>query len=79
MSWTGLWIVDPAQACRPAEGRVATALRSVTPALLFGFRLWAAVCLALYVSFWLELDSPFRGLMQISSEPAHLALALLGQ
>jgi uncharacterized membrane protein YccC len=58
MSWTGLWIVDPAQACRSAEGRVATALRSVTPALLFGLRLWAAVCLALYVSFWLELDSP---------------------
>ena len=58
MSWTGLWTVDPAQSCRPAEGRVATALRSAAPALLFGLRLWAAVCLALYVSFWLELDSP---------------------
>ena len=24
--------------------------------LLFGLRLWASVCLALYISFWLELD-----------------------
>jgi uncharacterized membrane protein YccC len=23
-------------------------------------RLWASVCLALYVSFWLELDNPYR-------------------
>jgi uncharacterized membrane protein YccC len=37
---------------------VATALRSAAAALLFGLRLWAAVCLALYVAFWLELDSP---------------------
>ena len=28
-------------------------------ALLFGVRLWASVCLALYVAFWLELDNPF--------------------
>ncbi len=27
--------------------------------LLFGIRLWASVCLALYVAFWLQLDSPF--------------------
>src|ERR1700688_3391526 len=37
---------------------VAGALRSASPALLFGLRLWIAVCLALYVAFWLELDSP---------------------
>jgi len=30
--------------------------RSAVPALLFGLRLWAAVCLALYIAFWLELD-----------------------
>jgi uncharacterized membrane protein YccC len=30
-----------------------------TPPLLFGLRLWAAVCLALFVAFWLELDDPF--------------------
>jgi uncharacterized membrane protein YccC len=40
-------------------GNLATGLRSVTPALLFGFRLWAAVCLALYVAFWLELDNAY--------------------
>jgi hypothetical protein len=27
------------------------ALRAAIPALLFGLRLWAAVCLALYISF----------------------------
>jgi uncharacterized membrane protein YccC len=27
--------------------------------LLFGLRLWAAVCLALYIAFWLELDNPY--------------------
>jgi uncharacterized membrane protein YccC len=30
-----------------------------TPPLLFALRLWAAVCLALFVAFWLELDNPF--------------------
>jgi uncharacterized membrane protein YccC len=34
----------------------ATAARAAPP-LLFGFRLWAAVCLALYVAFWLQLDN----------------------
>lgn len=29
------------------------------PPLLFGLRLWASVCLALYVAFWLELDNAF--------------------
>ena len=33
------------------------ALRAITPALLFGLRLWAAVSLALYIAFWLELDN----------------------
>jgi fusaric acid resistance family protein len=59
MSWAGLWTTDPAQACRPAGGRVATALRSAAPALLFGLRLWAAVCLALYIAFWLQLDNAY--------------------
>ena len=35
------------------------AARSAGPPLLFGLRLWASVCLALYIAFWLELDSPF--------------------
>jgi uncharacterized membrane protein YccC len=34
-------------------------VRTATPALLFGLRLWASVCLALYVAFWLELDNAF--------------------
>jgi uncharacterized membrane protein YccC len=34
------------------------ALRTAAPPLLFGFRLWASVCLALYVAFALELDNP---------------------
>jgi uncharacterized membrane protein YccC len=42
-----------------AAQRVAGALRSFGPPLLFGLRLWASVCLALYVAFWLELDNPF--------------------
>src|SRR5215831_6747427 len=34
----------------------ANAARAAGPPLLFGLRLWASVCLALYVAFWLELD-----------------------
>ena len=34
------------------------ALQAARPALLFGLRLWASCCLALYVAFWLELDTP---------------------
>jgi uncharacterized membrane protein YccC len=37
----------------------STALAKAAPPLLFGLRLWASVCLALYVAFWLELDNPF--------------------
>src|SRR3974377_362678 len=37
-----------------AGGTAAT-----VPPLLFGLRLWASVCLALYVAFWLELDNAF--------------------
>ena len=29
------------------------------PPLLYALRLWAAMCLALFVAFWLELDNPF--------------------
>ena len=34
-------------------------LRADVPGLLYGTRVWAAVCLALYVAFWLELDNAF--------------------
>lgn len=33
------------------------ALRASGAPFLFGLRLWAAVCLALFVAFWLELDN----------------------
>src|SRR6202049_3608632 len=55
MSRAGLWAPDPARAYRA----VADALCSAGPALLFGLRLWAAVCLALYIAFWLELDNAY--------------------
>jgi uncharacterized membrane protein YccC len=34
-------------------------LQTSGPPLLFGLRLWASVCLALYVAFWLELDNAY--------------------
>src|SRR6202163_3841882 len=37
----------------------ADAARMIGPPLLFGLRLWASVCLALYVAFWLELDNAY--------------------
>jgi uncharacterized membrane protein YccC len=43
----------------PEARLLARALRSAGPPLLLGLRLWASVCLALYVAFWLELDNPF--------------------
>jgi uncharacterized membrane protein YccC len=38
---------------------LANVARAAGPPLLFGLRLWAAVCLALYVAFWLELDNAY--------------------
>src|SRR5580700_968892 len=55
MSRAGLWALDTARAYRVVAG----ALCSVVPAVLFGLRLWSAVCLALYVAFWLELDNAY--------------------
>ncbi len=55
MSRAALWAMDPADAYRAVAG----ALCSAGPALLFGLRLWAAVCLALYIAFWLELDNAY--------------------
>ena len=39
--------------------RLTGALRAAGSPLLFGLRLWASVCLALYVAFWLELPNAF--------------------
>jgi Fusaric acid resistance protein family len=54
LSRTGLLTTDPPQVYQ----QVAAALRAATPALLFGLRLWIAVCLALYIAFWLQLENP---------------------
>src|SRR5580692_10723662 len=35
------------------------ALATLGPPLLFAVRLWASVWLALFIAFWLELDSPY--------------------
>ena len=39
--------------------RATEALRAASPPLIFGVRLWASVCLALYIAFWLELNNPY--------------------
>src|SRR5271155_372787 len=39
------------------EAVLANAARTAGPPMVFGLRLWASVCLALYVAFWLELDN----------------------
>src|SRR5215472_5524396 len=36
----------------------APAAQAAGPPLLFGLRLWASVCLALFVTFWLQYDGP---------------------
>jgi hypothetical protein len=47
----------PEKAVSRWEAALANAARAAGPPLLFGLRLWASVCLALYVAFWLELDT----------------------
>lgn len=39
--------------------RAVSAARAAAPSLLFGLRLWLAICLALFVAFRLELDNSF--------------------
>src|ERR1700677_201504 len=56
---SGLWFSDQRQSDRADASRLATALRSAAPPLLFGLRLWVAVCLALYIAFWLQLDNAY--------------------
>ena len=50
---------NSAQASRLNAQRIARALRSGRPALLFGLRLWVAAMLAFYISYWLELDNAY--------------------
>jgi uncharacterized membrane protein YccC len=44
---------------RPDASLWLPAVRALTPKILYGLRLWIAVCLALYIAFWLELDNAY--------------------
>src|SRR5467141_913968 len=52
-------VTAPVAARWELHGRMRGSLRAVGPQLAFGLRLWASVCLALYVTFWLQLDNGF--------------------
>jgi hypothetical protein len=54
---------------------LANAVRAAGPPLLFGLRLWSAVCLSLYVAFWLELDDAAGVSAALMCQP-HLGAAL---
>jgi uncharacterized membrane protein YccC len=56
MIGTGISVSDPARAYRPAGWSIMGAALSAGPALFFGLRLLAAVSLALFVAYRLELD-----------------------
>jgi uncharacterized membrane protein YccC len=43
----------------PLSAALRNGLGAAVQPLLFGLRLWASVCLALYVAFWLELDNAY--------------------
>ena len=59
MSRAKIWALAQPQSNWTGTARLSRALRSAAPALLFGLRLWAAVCLALYIAFWLQLDNAY--------------------
>src|SRR5262245_27064003 len=55
VSSEGGWALGRAPA-GPSQ-RIRTALAAAGLPLLFGLRMWASVCLALYLAFWLQLDN----------------------
>jgi uncharacterized membrane protein YccC len=59
VSQTKSWTLRPDFAYQEEIRRLIGVLKPAVPAVLYGLRLWAAVCLALYVAFWLELDNPY--------------------
>src|ERR1700745_3729165 len=55
-------LTSPAQiqaSARLFRRSLTGALSTAWPPLLFGVRLWASVCLALYIAFWLELPNAY--------------------
>jgi uncharacterized membrane protein YccC len=59
MSQARVWPPGLRRTYWPNALRLTNALRSAAPALLFGLRLWIAVCLALDIAFWLQLDNAY--------------------
>jgi uncharacterized membrane protein YccC len=59
MSQAGVCQSGPRRSFWHEVRRLVRVLPSAVPALLFGLRLWAAVCMSLYIAFWLELDNAF--------------------
>jgi uncharacterized membrane protein YccC len=51
--------MDTSAALPRFSGTLPNALTAAGPPLLFALRLWASVCLALFVAFSLDLDDPF--------------------
>jgi len=47
------------KAVHPSGPMPSHRLRTAAPSLVYGVRLWAAVCLALFVAFWLQLDNAY--------------------
>jgi uncharacterized membrane protein YccC len=58
-TWTAVGARHLFDRARDLFLRLFVWVRPAVEPLLFGLRLWGAVCLTLYVSFWLELDSPY--------------------
>src|SRR5258706_2409332 len=59
--WTG-----PRGAPVRLSATLSDALSGAGSPLLFGLRLWASVCLALYVAFWLELDNAYKTVFMLA-------------
>src|SRR6266705_4882348 len=51
--------MDTSAALPRLSRNLSDALSVAGAPLLFAIRLWASVCLALLVAFWLELDNPY--------------------
>ena len=59
MSSSGFQATSPFASSTPTLlERLITVARAAKRPILFGLRLWASVCLASFLAFWLQLDSP---------------------
>jgi uncharacterized membrane protein YccC len=58
VSSPGLEATDSTYSAGTLVERLTSMARATKRPILFGLRLWASVCLASFLAFWLELDSP---------------------